>query len=68
MQALSKANPGVAEIHRALGEAYAAQGEYQQATDELRSALQLNAEDKEAKDQLALALAHLEKKGEAVHP
>jgi tetratricopeptide (TPR) repeat protein len=68
LQALSKANPGVAEIHRALGEAYAAQGQYQQATDELRSALELNAEDKEAKDQLALALAHLEKKGEAVHP
>ncbi len=68
LQALSKANPGVAEIHRALGEAYAAHGEYQQATDELRSALQLNAEDKEAKDQLALALAHLEKKSEAVHP
>jgi tetratricopeptide (TPR) repeat protein len=68
LQALSKANPGVAEIHRALGEAYAAHGEYQQATDELRSAVQLNAEDKEAKDQLALALAHLEKNGEAVHP
>jgi tetratricopeptide (TPR) repeat protein len=68
LQALSKANPGVAEIHRALGEAYAAHGEYQQATDELRSAIQLNAEDKEAKDQLALALAHLEKNGEAVHP
>jgi tetratricopeptide (TPR) repeat protein len=68
LQALSKANPGVAEIHRALGEAYAAQGEYQKATDELRSAIQLNAEDKEAKDQLALALAHLEKNGEAVHP
>jgi len=68
LQALSKANPGVGEIHRSLGEAYAAQGEYQQATDELRSALQLNAEDKEAKDQLALALTHLEKKGEAVHP
>jgi tetratricopeptide (TPR) repeat protein len=68
LQALSKANPGVAEIHRALGEAYAAQGKYQQATDELRSAIQLNAEDKEAKDQLALALAHLEKNGEAVHP
>jgi tetratricopeptide (TPR) repeat protein len=68
LQALSRANPGVAEIHRALGEAYAAQGQYQQATDELRSAIQLNAEDKEAKDQLALALAHLEKNGEAVHP
>jgi tetratricopeptide (TPR) repeat protein len=68
LQALAKASPGVAEIHRALGEAYAAQGEYQQATDELRSAIQLNAEDKEAKDQLALALAHLEKNGEAVHP
>jgi tetratricopeptide (TPR) repeat protein len=68
LQALSKTNPGVAEIHRALGEAYAAQGEYRQATDELRSALQLNADDKEAKDQLALALAHLEKNGEAVHP
>ena len=68
LQALSKANPGVAEIHRALGEAYAAHGEYQQATDELRSAIQLNAEDKEAKDQLALALAHLEKNGEAAHP
>jgi tetratricopeptide (TPR) repeat protein len=68
LQALSKANPGVAEIHRALGEAYAAQGNYQQATDELRSAIQLNAEDKEAKDQLALALTHLEKSGESVHP
>ncbi len=68
LQALSKANPGVAEIHRVLGEAYAAQGQYEQATDELRSAIQLNAEDKEAKDQLALALAHLEKNGEAVHP
>jgi tetratricopeptide (TPR) repeat protein len=68
LQTLSKANPGVAEIHRALGEAYAAHGEYRQATDELRSAIQLNAEDKEAKDQLALALAHLEKNGEAVHP
>jgi tetratricopeptide (TPR) repeat protein len=68
LQALSKANPGVAEIHRALGEAYAAQGNYQQATDELRSAIQLNAEDKEAKDQLALALAHMEKSGEGVHP
>jgi tetratricopeptide (TPR) repeat protein len=68
LQVLAKGNPGVAEIHRTLGEAYAAQGEYQKASDELRSAIQLNAEDKEAKDQLALALAHLEKKGEAVHP
>jgi tetratricopeptide (TPR) repeat protein len=68
LQILSKANPGVAEIHRVLGEAYARQGEYQKATDELRSAIRLNAEDKEAKDQLALALAHLEKNGEAAHP
>lgn len=68
LQTLAKANPAVAEIHRALGEAYAAQGDYQQATDELRLALQLNAADKEAKEQLALALLHLEQKGEAVHP
>ena len=39
---LSKANPAVAEIHRALGEAYAGHGEYQQAADELRAAIQLN--------------------------
>lgn len=59
---LSKANPSNAEIHRALGEAYAMHGDYQQAADELRMALQLNAGDEEAKDQLALALGHLEKK------
>ena len=65
---LSKANPSIAEIHRVLGEAYAGHGEYQQAVDELRTAVQLNDGDVEAKDQLALALVHLEKKSGDVQP
>jgi len=62
LRSLSKANPSVAEIHRALGETYASHGDYHLAADELRAALQLNAADQEAKDQLAAALAHLEAK------
>lgn len=65
---LSKTNPSIAEIHRALGEAYAGHGNYQLAADELRTAIQLNAADDEAKSQLALALVHLEKKGTGIQP
>jgi tetratricopeptide (TPR) repeat protein len=68
LQRLSSANPSVPEIHRALGEAYATHGDYQSATEELRVALQLNAADSEAKDQLAMALVHLERKGTGVQP
>ncbi len=62
LQRVSKTNPSIAEVHRALGEAYASHGEYQQARVELTTALHLNAADAEASSQLALVLAHLEKK------
>ena len=62
LRSLSKANPSVAEIHRALGETYASHGDYHLAADELRAALRLNAADQEAKEQLAAALVHLETK------
>jgi tetratricopeptide (TPR) repeat protein len=68
LQRMSAANPSIAEVHRALGEAYASHGEYQQASGELRTALHLNASDSEATDQLALVLTHLEKKSPTDHP
>jgi Flp pilus assembly protein TadD len=68
LQRMSNANPSIAEVHRALGEAYASHGEYQQARGELSTALHLNAADSEATDQLAVVLAHLEKKSPAAQP
>jgi tetratricopeptide (TPR) repeat protein len=68
LQRMSKTNPSVAEVHRALGEAYASHGDYQQASGELRTAINLNAADSEATDQLALVLAHLEKKTPTSQP
>lgn len=61
LERLSKSNPS-ADVHRALGEAYASHGNYQQAADELRAALQLNGSDQEAKEQLAATLVHLQSK------
>ncbi|NYF78037.1 tetratricopeptide repeat protein [Granulicella arctica] len=66
LQRMSRANPAVAEVHRALGEAYASHGEYLKASEELRTAVQLNAADSEATDQLAMVLTHLEKKNAPV--
>jgi Flp pilus assembly protein TadD len=68
LQRMSNANPSIAEVHRALGEAYASHGDYVQARAELNTALHLNAADSEATDQLALVLAHLEKKSPATQP
>ena len=60
LQKLSTAHPSMAEVHRALGEAYVSHAEYRLATSELQTALQLNPSDKEAKDQLQLALVHVQ--------
>jgi len=65
---LNRTNPSIPEVHRALGEAYASRGDYQKAVEELQAVLALNAADTEAKDQLALALVQIEKKGVASHP
>lgn len=58
LQRLSHTHPTLAEVHRALGEAYASHADYQQATAELQTALQLNPSDKEARDQLRLAIGN----------
>ncbi len=60
LRELSTAHPAMAEVHRALGEAYVSHAEYRLATSELQAALQLNPSDKEAKDQLQLALVHVQ--------
>jgi Flp pilus assembly protein TadD len=65
---MSIADPSIAEVHRALGEAYASHGDYQQAKAELSTALHLNAADSEANDQLALVLTQLEKKSPTAQP
>lgn len=68
LQRMSIADPSIAEVHRALGEAYASHGDYQQAKAELSTALHLNAADSEANDQLALVLTQLEKKSPTAQP
>ena len=42
------ANPDDANIHKALGEAFAAHGDYAQAVEELRTATRQNPSDKDA--------------------
>jgi tetratricopeptide (TPR) repeat protein len=64
---LSKANPSVAEVHRALGEAYAQQKSPAAAT-ELQTALRLDPTDAEAHIALArLDLAHGNTKSAITH-
>lgn len=52
LKAMESANPGVADIHKALGEAYAAHRDCAQAMEELRIALQLKPDDKDAEREL----------------
>ena len=52
LKSLENANPGVADIHRALGEAYAAHRDCAQAMEELRTALRLDPGNKDAEREL----------------
>lgn len=52
LKAMESASPGVADIHKALGEAYAAHRDCAQAIEELRIALQLKPDDKDAEREL----------------
>jgi Flp pilus assembly protein TadD len=52
LKSMDSANPSVADIHKALGEAYAAHHDCLQAMDEVRAALQLNPSDKGAEHEL----------------
>lgn len=52
LKSMANASPGVADIHRALGEAYAAHRDCAQAIVELRAALQLKPDDKDAEREL----------------
>jgi len=61
LESLSKSSPTSADVHRALGEAYAGHGNYQQAAAEFNTTLQLNAADQEAREQLAALREHLAK-------
>lgn len=48
LAALEKLHPEISDVHRALGEALARQGEKQRAFEELRTAVQLNPRDGDA--------------------
>jgi tetratricopeptide (TPR) repeat protein len=65
LQKLEKKNPGVADIHLALGEAFDGQKDYGDAADELRTAVKLNPPNTDAKYHLAVALVELKQKHEA---
>ncbi len=47
LESLKAAHPEIAEVHRSLGEVFELQGDRQQAVQELRSAILLNADDPE---------------------
>jgi tetratricopeptide (TPR) repeat protein len=65
LQAMVQADPGNANIHRALGEAYAGSGNHAKADEELRTAIKLNPSDNEAKKLQAVNLVALGEKKEA---
>jgi tetratricopeptide (TPR) repeat protein len=65
LKKLEKTNPSVADIHLALGEAFTGQTEYGNAAEELRTALDLNPSNQNAKRLLAIVLIELKQKGEA---
>ncbi len=65
LESLETANPNLAVVPVALGQAFATQKDYQKAEVQLRMALRLNPADKNAKYDLALALIALDQKDEA---
>jgi len=60
LQTLEQATPKLADIHAALGEAYAEHGDDEMAVRELRIAIELNPADADAKHLLALTLVKLQ--------
>jgi tetratricopeptide (TPR) repeat protein len=64
LKSLESAHPDDANIHKALGEAFGAHGDYAQATEELRAAIAENPSDKDAERELhSLEAAQKEKPG-----
>jgi tetratricopeptide (TPR) repeat protein len=68
LQQLEKANPDVAVVHSALGEAYAEHSAYPQAAAEFRKALAIDPASEDAKTGLALSLKGLHQEAEAEKP
>jgi tetratricopeptide (TPR) repeat protein len=56
LRALEEKDPGIADVHRALGEAYATAAQKQKSLEELRTAIRLNPQDQHAKDDLERVL------------
>jgi tetratricopeptide (TPR) repeat protein len=52
LKSLESAHPDDANIHKALGEAFGAHGDYAQAAEELRAAIRENPSDKDAEREL----------------
>ncbi len=52
LKSLESAHPDDANIHKALGEAFGAHGDYAQATEELRAAIREDPSDKDAEREL----------------
>lgn len=65
LQTLSQGDPNNAMLYHALGKAYAASGNHQQAADALRTELRLNPSDAKGEYLLALNLIALGQKTEA---
>lgn len=65
LENLETADPNLAVVPLALGQAFAAQKDFQKAEVQLRMALHLNPADKNAKYDLALTLIALDQKDEA---
>jgi Flp pilus assembly protein TadD len=67
LQALEQTTPKLADVHVALGEAYAGHGDDAMAVRELRIAVELNPADPDAKHLLALTLVKLQQHEEVPH-
>jgi tetratricopeptide (TPR) repeat protein len=65
LESLEKADPNLAVVHVALGDAFASQKQYPKAEVQLRTALHINPADKTAKYDLAVTLIALNQKDEA---
>jgi len=65
LEILEKADPNLAMVPVALGDAFASQKQYQKAEAQLRTALRINPTDKNAKFDLAITLIALGENDEA---
>ena len=66
LRVIGQEHPDLAVVHRAIGEAFASQGKYQEAQEELRTAIRLDPANTEAKYHLALTLILLGQNDEAL--